>query len=260
MAWDPRQYHKFQGERMAPFADVVALGSWRPGLNIVDLGCGTGELTARLADLSEGADILGIDSSASMLAESARHMRPGLRFAKQAIESFVPEVPLDVLFSHAALQWLDDHPALFRRLAGHLLIGGQLLVQMPSNHDHVSHLIVRELAATPPWPDRLGGFVRHSPVLSIDSYAELLYALGFDRPIVLEKVYGHVLADADAVLEWVRGTLLVPYLERLGEAHRDEFLDAIRAHYQAAMPTRPYYYAFRRTLIAATKTNSISLR
>lgn len=259
MAWDPRQYHKFQGERMAPFADLVALGIWRPGMHIVDLGCGTGELTARLTELSEGAEIVGIDSSGSMLAEAARLMRPGLRFAKQTIEDFAPDAPLDVLFSHAALQWIDDHPALFRRLAGLLVIGGQLLVQMPSNHDHLSHLIVRELAATPPWPERLGGFVRLSPVLSIDGYAELLYALGFERPVVLEKVYGAVLADADAVLEWVRGTLLVPYLERLGATHQAEFLAALRAHYQAAMPVRPYYYAFRRTLIAATKTTSISL-
>ncbi len=258
MVWNPTQYEKFREERAAPFFDLVALGQFRPGLRIVDLGCGTGELTARLQVLSPDAQILGLDSSTDMLARAAALSQPGLRFAQQAIEDYAPEpaAPPDLLFSHAALQWVDDHPRLFRRLAGYLPLGGQLLVQMPSNHDHVSHAVVRQLVSEAPWRERLGGLVRHSPVLGIAQYAELLFSQGFAQPVVLEKIYGHTLPDAQAVLEWVRGTLLVPYLARLTAAEQSDFLRVLSQRYAEAMPQRPYYYAFRRILIAATRTSA----
>jgi trans-aconitate 2-methyltransferase len=258
MVWNPTQYEKFREERAAPFFDLIALGQFRPGQRIVDLGCGTGELTARLLALSPGASVLGIDSSADMLARALPLAGPGLRFAQASIEDYIADgaAPPDMLFSHAALQWVDDHPALFARLAAYLPEGGQLLVQMPSNHDHTSHAVVRQVVGEPPWRDRLGGYLRRSPVLGIAQYAELLFAQGFAQPVVLEKVYGHTLPDAQAVLEWVRGTLLVPYLAQLDDGEQAAFLRQLSERFAAAMPARPYYYAFRRILIAATRTSA----
>jgi trans-aconitate 2-methyltransferase len=259
MTWSPAQYHKFQAERAAPFEDLVALGSLRDGMRIVDLGCGTGELTARLAVLASGSQVVGVDSSAAMLEKARPLERPGLRFDLRRIEDWPPEgsAAFDLVFSHATLQWIDDHETLFARLARVLVPGGQLLVQMPSNHDHVSHRIVRELAAESPWQERLAGWRRLSPVRSIDWYAELLHRLGLREPTVLEKVYGHILEDGRGVLEWIKGTLLVPYLERLGE-HAPAFLAELGDRIERACPGRPYYFAFRRTLIAATRTSHAS--
>jgi trans-aconitate 2-methyltransferase len=251
MAWSPEQYHKFQGERAAPFEDLIALGSFRPRMKVVDLGCGTGELTARVAELSPGSDVTGIDSSRSMLDKARPLERPGLRFEQGKVEDWEGR-DLDLVFSHATLQWVDDHEGLFAKLARALAPGGQLLVQMPSNHGHVSHLAVRELASRSPWKERLSGYCRISPVRSIDDYAEHLHALGLLEPIVLEKVYGHVLEDGRAVLEWIKGTLLVPYLERLG-VHGPEFLSALASRLDVVCPGKPYYFAFRRTLVAATR-------
>jgi trans-aconitate methyltransferase len=62
MAWNPEQYHKFRNERSAPFDDLFNLIRIREGLNVVDLGCGTGELTRRLADRLPGSIILGLVS------------------------------------------------------------------------------------------------------------------------------------------------------------------------------------------------------
>jgi trans-aconitate 2-methyltransferase len=111
---------------------------------------------------------------------------------------------------------------------------------------------VRELASEARWVERLGGWKRLSPVQTIDWYAELLHGLGLERPTVLEKVYGHVLDDGRGVLEWIKGTLLVPYIERLGE-HAPEFLRELGDRIEKACPGRPYYFAFRRTLIAARR-------
>lgn len=71
MPWNPDRYHQFQKERSAPFEDALALVTVRAGLRVVDLGCGTGELTRRLADALPDCDALGLDSSAEMLAKAA---------------------------------------------------------------------------------------------------------------------------------------------------------------------------------------------
>lgn len=265
MPWDPERYQQFYDERMAPFEDLLALARFpdalpqRRELCLVDLGCGTGELTARLCDRlgaqAEHARVLGIDNSRSMLARAQELSRPQLQFAHADIADFAPAGPVDVLFSHAALQWVDDHGTLFKRLCGFLSPGGQLLVQMPANHNHVSHRIVRELAKESPWQQHLGGFCRYSPVQGIDFYAELLHAVGCREPLVIEKVYGHILKDARAVLDWVRGTMLIPYLERLDRLDPSlsaAFLAEVERRYCVAMPAQPYYFAFKRTLIVAT--------
>jgi trans-aconitate 2-methyltransferase len=251
MAWNPAQYHKFRAERFAPFEDLFQLITVREGLRAIDLGCGTGELTRRLADRLPGSDVLGLDSSAEMLAEARGQARPGLRFARGAIEDV--SGTWDLVFSHAALQWVDDHPALLPRLLDCVAPGGQLAVQLPSNHDHPSHRFAADVAGEAPFAAALGGWTRRSPVLPIAAYAELLYAHAGAAPTVLEKAYPHVLEDAEAICEWTRGTLLVPYLGRLPEALREPFLDAYRARLRARWPRGPVFYPFRRTLFAVTR-------
>src|SRR5512134_2128617 len=78
MPWDPNQYHKFQAQRSAPFYDLLALVSVRPNLRVVDLGCGTGELTRQLADSLPHSEVTGLDSSPHMLEKAASFSRPRL--------------------------------------------------------------------------------------------------------------------------------------------------------------------------------------
>jgi trans-aconitate 2-methyltransferase len=251
MPWDPEQYRKFQAERFAPFDDLVALIDVRSNLRAIDLGCGTGELTARLSDLLPGSDVTGIDSSAEMLARAAALARPGLRFEQRAIED--AEGAWDLVFSHAALQWVDDHATLIPRLFSLVAPGGQLAVQVPSNHHHDSHVLIRETASEEPFRAALDGWTRTAPVLSIDAYAGQLFALGAERIVAFEKVYAHVLEDADAIADWVKGTALVPYLERLPASLRDAFMKRYRGKLRARWPESPVFYPFRRTLFAATR-------
>ena len=250
MPWDPDQYRKFQSQRFAPFDDLFALIDARPGLRIIDLGCGTGELTARLADQLPESDVLGIDSSPEMLAQAASLVRPRLRFERQAIEDVTGQ--WDVVFSHAALQWVDDHTTLVPRLLALVAADGQIAVQVPSNHNHESHLLIRETAGEAPFRAALGGWVRVAPVLPIDAYAEILHASGAAAVTVFEKIYPHVLEDADAIAEWVKGTALVPYLERLPEQLREPLVERYRQKLRARWPERPVFYPFRRILFCAT--------
>lgn len=250
MPWNPDLYHKFQSERAAPFHDLLALVNVRPHLKVIDLGCGSGELTRQLADRLPHSHVTGLDNSPDMLKKAASFVRPALVFQLGDQSTLTGE--WDLLFSNAALQWSENHAELIPRLFGCLAPGGQIAVQVPSNHNHISHQIYRETAAEEPFCSILAGFQRHSPVLTIDEYARLLFECGAEAITVFEKVYPHVLEDSDAVVEWISGTALIPYFERLG-SHKDEFLQALRAKMHAALPESPVFYPFRRILFSARK-------
>jgi trans-aconitate 2-methyltransferase len=251
MAWEPDQYLKFQRERFAPFEDCLRLVEKRPGLRVIDLGCGTGELTRRLADALPDSDVTGVDSSPQMLAKAAHQARAGLRFEEGAIEAV--DGTWDLVFSHAAIQWVDDHARLVPRLFGLVARGGQLVVQLPSNYAHPSQTIVRELAGEAPFAAALGGYQRESSVLPLPAYAELLHASGGVELTALEKVYPHILGSADEVAEWTRGTVLLPYFERLTPSLQEAFLQRYKERLRALWPAGPVFYGFRRIVFAAKR-------
>ncbi len=251
MPWDPAHYEQFRDERYVPFADLCGLIDVRAGLRVIDLGCGTGELTARLADLLPESDVVGVDASPEMLAKTGALERAGLRFEQRAIEE--TGGAFDLVFSHAALQWVDDHDALIPRLLDLVAPGGQIAVQMPSNHGHGSHLLIIETAGEDPFRTALDGWARRAPVLPIDAYATMLHRTGMNDITVFEKVYAHTLDDADAMVEWVRGTALVPYMERLPLELREPFIERYRGKLRERFPERPVFYPFRRTLFAGRR-------
>jgi trans-aconitate 2-methyltransferase len=252
--WNPDQYERFRDERSLPFFELLAMVQPRPGGSVIDLGCGTGELTAVLHRALGAKATLGLDSSETMLERSAALAVPGLTFRLGTIARFAPRKPYDVVFSNAALQWLDDHPRLFERLAAGVAPGGQLAVQVPANDDHPSHQTAFALASEEPWRGYLGGYRREWPVLKPERYAELLDRLGFARQEVRLRVYAHHLAGPEAVVEWVKGTLLTDYERRLEPPAYAAFLAEYRRRLMAQLPdSRPYFYAFKRVLLAATK-------
>jgi trans-aconitate 2-methyltransferase len=250
MPWDPNQYHKFQAQRSAPFYDLLALVDVRPHLKVVDLGCGTGELTRQLADALPDSDVTGLDSSPQMLEKAAAYAGPNLGFLQGDQAGLSGE--WDLIFSNAALHWTENHEELIASLYHRLRPGGQIAVQVPSNHNHISHRIIRETAEEEPFQTILNGFQRYAPVLSIDQYARLLFECGADDITVFEKVYPHVLENSDAVVEWISGTACVPYFERLGE-HKEDFINFIRDKMRGELPHSPVFYPFRRTLFSARK-------
>ncbi|HEY8672255.1 MAG TPA: methyltransferase domain-containing protein [Candidatus Dormibacteraeota bacterium] len=248
--WSPTQYERFRAEREQPFHDLVALITRRPAGRVVDLGCGTGLLTAALHRELGAVETLGVDSSRAML-ERARSLEvEGVRFVRGDINEWEPDMPVDVVFSNAALQWLPDHPRLFKRLSNMLAPGGEIALQVPANFDHVSHTLAAEVAREEPFASAMGGYVRIFAVLAPEAYATLLHELGFETQSVRMQVYGHVLESAESVVEWVRGTLLTDYESRLSEALYAEFVARYRRRLHAALgDQRPYFYPFKRILL-----------
>ena len=253
MSWNPEVYNQFKTERAAPFYDLLALMKIRPGLEVIDLGCGTGELTAMLADKLPDASVLGVDSSAEMLGRSSQTDGSILRFECIPIEEQLKKSQQwDVVFSNAALQWLSDHETLFGQIISQIRPGGQLLVQMPDQPHNITNRLLSELAEQPPYLEAYQGWNRGSHVLEIDRYAEMLFENGSKSMQVFEKIYPLVLKDVDALVTWVSGTALLPYLERLPESLKSSFLEDYKGLLSRRFPKTPVFYAFKRILMEAT--------
>jgi trans-aconitate 2-methyltransferase len=246
MTWSPEQYERFKTERRQPFVDLLSLVEKRPRMRIVDLGCGTGELTRELHEELGAEETLGIDNSETMLLKAGHFGGEMLRFAQGDIEAFVTDEPYDLVFSNAAFHWVPDHEQLFARLTNFLSNEGQLAVQMPANDDHPSHSVAAAVAR------EFGVEPRADYVLPTQRYAELLHRLGYKRQHVRLQVYGHVLPSNDDVVEWVRGALLTHYEALLADRFGD-FLAAYRERLAGVLgETRPYFYTYKRVLIWGT--------
>jgi len=251
--WSPAQYNRFRAERQQPFFDLLALVRPRPAMRVVDLGCGTGELTGVLHARLGAATTLGLDSAPAMLAESAAFAAPGLRFASADVATFAADAAYDLVFSNAALQWIPDHAALFARLTAALAPAGQLAVQIPANYDHPAHAIAARVAGEAPFRAALDGF-SVAAVQAPEWYALQLQRLGYREQHVRMQVYGHLLAARDEVVEWVKGTLLTAYQRRLPAELWAPFVARYRdALLPALDDARPYFFPFKRLLLWARR-------
>lgn len=251
--WDPDQYHRFAAERSQPFFDLLALLDPVPGGAVVDLGCGSGELTKALHEHAGAGQTTGVDASPAMLERAAAHAGPALTFAAGDLRERPPDAPFDVVFSNAALQWVPDHDAVLTTWCSWLRPGGQLAVQVPANADHPSHTVSAALAEEEPYRSAFASGPPSDPVHSVlapAAYAELLHRLGFAQQHVRLQVYGHVLDSSADVVEWVRGTSLTRFQGSLPPALFDRFLADYRARVLTELGQRaPYFYAFKRILL-----------
>lgn len=251
VTWDPTTYLRFADERSRPFVDLTArIDATDPDV-VVDLGCGPGQLTATLSARWPDADVEGVDSSAEMISRADEHQRPGLRFSVGDVRTWVPETPVDVLVSNAALQWVPDHRAVLPRLVDAVVPGGWFAFQVPGNFDEPSHRLLHGLATDPRFAAYTTGLERPAAADPAD-YLDDLTALGCTVE-AWETTYLHVLTGPDPVFHWISGTGARPVLQALPEHLRSEFETEYRAALAEAYPAQPYgtVLPFRRVFVVA---------
>lgn len=256
--WDPGQYLKFADHRLRPALELLSRINLAAPQTIYDLGCGAGNITRMIAERWPSAAVYGVDNSAEMLEQAAAAPGP-VRWRRADIEGWEPEAPPDLIFSNATLQWLTGHRDLFPRLLGYLRPGGVLAVQMPLSWDAPSHRLMRTTLADGAGDGRGFGTaelrqgMERNWVEAPEVYYDLLAgaAGGVD---IWATEYLQVLAGADPVLEWVKGTGLRPVLNALEERERAAFLAAYARRLREQYPARAdgrTLYPFRRLFIVA---------
>jgi trans-aconitate 2-methyltransferase len=208
--WNPTQYLHFASERTQPAIDLLARIPLDAPRTVIDLGCGPGNSTALLHQRWPAADIVGLDHSADMLT-AARATHPDWRWQQGDIAHWTPAKPFDVVFSNAALQWVPDHAHALPHLLSQVAPGGVLAVQMPAHLHSPVHQAMLALARDPAWSERMqqavGAVVVHSPQV----YYDLLQPLAARVDLWITE-YLHVLDGPAAVIDWMRGTGLRPFL------------------------------------------------
>ncbi|WP_113661640.1 methyltransferase domain-containing protein [Pedobacter nanyangensis] len=254
MAWNPKLYDSFKEVRYQPFYDLASLISPAEKLKAIDLGCGTGEQTALLSEKFRNSSFTGIDSSAEMLAQSKRFENERLHFRLGTIEQEVKlATRYDLVFSNAALQWVDQHELLFPKLVTLLHTGGQLAIQMPVQKENVLNQILANLVGEEPYASHLENWHRDSPVLSMDDYAQILFDHGLSNIQIFQKVYPIIAQDHDALYNFISGTALIPYLDRLQRNEKQQLIHEFKLRIANRFTKLPAIYAFKRILIYGVK-------
>ena len=262
--WNPGQYAQFWGERSQAFWDLIdliqlpACGAFG---RCVDLGCGSGELTAAVTDKLNVMEMVGVDSSDAMLAEARTQLAANderLRFAKGDISKWTGRADHELVIANASLQWVPDHAGVLARWWAALEPNGQLAVQVPANSDHASHRVAAQVAATEPFLDAFNNMPPPDPVaqnvLAPEQYATLLDEFGASQQHVRLQVYPHHLESTARVVEWTKGTTLTRFTKLLPTELIEPFIDAYRARLLETIgDASPYFYPFKRILIWARR-------
>ena len=253
--WNPALYSRYEDERTRPARDLLARVPLAQAARVFDLGCGPGNSTELLVQRFPAAAVLGTDNSEPMLA-SARQRLPQARFELGDIATWAPEAAHDLIYANAALQWVPGHEALIPRLFAALAPGGVLAIQMPDNRQEPTHRLMREVAAEAPWAQAIGNPDRlRTELLGIDGYYDLLAgeAAAVD---VWRTAYQHPMACAAAIVEWVRGTGLKPFVDPLPGELKTSYLAEYERRIARAYPARAdgrLLLAFPRMFIVAQR-------
>ena len=224
--WNPELYRRYEDERTRPARELLARVGLTDATRVYDLGCGPGNSTELLVERFPGAAVVGTDNSEAMLA-SARKRLPACQFELSDITQWQPSAesdPPDLIYANAALQWVPDHETLLPRLFASLAPGGVLAIQMPDNRDEPTHRLMREVATLDPWASTIGNAAMvRTKILSLHAYYDLLARDAADVD-VWRTAYQHPMDTPAAIVEWVRGTGLRPFVDPLSPAYREGFL------------------------------------
>jgi trans-aconitate 2-methyltransferase len=258
-SWDPDRYLTYADERGRPFVELLARIAAVHPRQVVDLGCGPGNLTTLLADRWPDAAVHGLDSSPEMIAK-ARATDDRIAFdvadlrdwaAARATSAASAYPKVDVLVSNATLQWVPGHLELLPDLVARVAPGGWFAFQVPGNFDEPSHTIRRDLAAEAPYAEHTRDVAvpaSHDPA----TYLDALAALGCTVD-AWETTYLHVLTGEDPVFTWVSGTGARPTLQALPDDLRPGFEEEFKRRLRAAYPPRDHgvLLPFRRIFVVA---------
>lgn len=254
--WDSEQYLKFKAQRTQPAVDLAKRIVFNQPKNILDIGCGPGNSTFVLKSAFPEAHILGVDNSVNMI-KKAKESYPDMDFCVCDVTKDADKLDgYDIIFSNACLQWIPNHKEFIPMLFGKLNKNGVLAVQIPMNGEEPLFKIMNEVISEPKW-----GFSRMNietnETLLPEEYFDILSSCT-DTFDIWETVYYHNMPSVEAMVEWIKGTRLRPYLNALdkekAEMPEKEIAERAKAVY-CARENGEIIFRFRRFFFTAVKIN-----
>ena len=255
--FDGERYERASAHQRAWGGDLMSLLDLKGNERVLDLGCGDGALTERLARLVPAGSVLGIDSSEGMVATArAHHQADNLGFSLMDITDMSFENEFDVVFSNAALHWVHDHDALLAAAHGALRSGGCILWDFAGEGNCQTFFsVIREVMSAKPWSELFQDFTWPWFMPSRDTYETMAADAGFSRLEVTDLVRDQVFPTAEAMVAWIDQPCIVPFLAALPKSERTVFRDEVvrRTLERAGRPDGTCFESFRRIRVYATR-------
>lgn len=252
--WNSEQYLKFKAQRTQPAVDLAKRITAGQPKNILDIGCGPGNSTAVLKERFPKSEILGVDSSENMI-EKAKKSYPDLRFRICDVTSELDSLDTyDVIFSNACLQWIPNHREFIPAVFGKLNKNGVLAVQIPMNGEEPLFKIINKVTTEPRW-NFSGMNVEANETLLPEEYFDIL-SFCTDSFDIWETVYYHRMPSVEAMVEWVKGARLRPYINALDKPNAKLLEDEISeyaAEIYGKQENGEIIFKFRRFFFTATR-------
>lgn len=253
--WDANLYDKFNKERTQPSIDLANRID-KPCTRILDVGCGSGMSTLALKNRFPEAEIVGVDLSLSML-ENAKKLLPDVEWLQRDCgESLEDLGQFDLVFSNAFLQWLPNQEEFIKNIRTCIKENGVLAMQIPNFETMMIANFIREVAGAfdsngDIFTDMRGNCCNYS----LEIYYNMMSKY-YSEVEVWQTNYIHQMDSSDAVVEFVKSTALIPYLERLSETQEKEFLVQLRkrtAEYYRPCANGKVLFPFERLFYMAKK-------
>ncbi len=226
--WDGADYERHSGHQRNWGGDLVNELPLQGNERILDIGCGDGSLTARLAKRVPQGSVLGVDAATGMLEAAQAKASANLRFEQLDVAEIAFEQEFDVIFSNAALHWVDGHAQLLSRFHRALRPGGVLRVQFggEGNCPALSRWICTHMAL-PRYADALAGFRWPWFFPSAGEYEGLLRASPFSEWQIWTEPKDQIFASPDALIGWIDNPCLIPFLQALPPELRQPFRNGV---------------------------------
>lgn len=252
--WNSEQYLKFKNQRTQPAIDLAKRINISQPKNILDIGCGPGNSTAVLNELFPDSNILGVDNSEDMI-NKARESYPDMNFQLCDVTTEMNNLDeYDVIFSNACLQWIPNHKDFIPLLFNKLIKNGVFAVQIPMNGQETLFRIMDEVIALPQW-DFSSMDIEANETLKPEEYFDILSGCS-DNFDIWETVYYHNMPSVEAMVEWIKGTRLRPYLNALDKTQARNLENEIILRAAETYKTQKnggIIFKFRRFFFVASK-------
>jgi trans-aconitate 2-methyltransferase len=225
--WDASSYHAVATPHQAWGAEILDRLTLRGDETMLDLGCGTGRVSAQLLErLGSNGHVIGVDGSAAMVAEATRLLGgERARFIQQDLLELSVEEPADAAVSSATFHWIADHDRLFTRIRAAVKDGAPFVAQCGGRGNVASIVaVVEDVAAREPFAATFAGWPGPWNFAGPEETTQRLERAGF----AVDRVWLNASPQRPPeTREFLRTVSLGSHLLRLAPERHDAFLDAV---------------------------------
>lgn len=238
--WDAKEYHKSSAEQQKWAEELIEKLKLRGNERVLDIGCGDGKVTAKIAECVPKGSVVGIDSSDEMVHFASENFPaerfPNVTFKKMDAKDLSFDNEFDIVFSNACLHWVVDHLPVLTKIKSSLKPAGRILIQMGGKGNAVKIFeVLKEMLEDEKWGKFFNGFSFPYGFYDVEEYKKWLNETGL-KAIRVELIPKDMTQKGkEGLLGWIRTTWL-PYIQRLPEELQEEFINELTDRYIEKCP------------------------